>query len=67
MKGYQLDVVSIYKEFDGKKYEPIGVYDNDQHLISDVITNFKKHGIAIKVEPISDKQVRMWKRKMKEI
>jgi len=67
MKDYKLNLISIYKEFDGKKFEPIGIYDNDQRLISDVITSFKKHGITIKVEPISDKQVRMWKRKMKEI
>jgi len=66
MKEYKLNIITLYKEFDGKKYEPIGIYDNDQRLIGDVVSNFKKHGIVIKVEPISKEQVRMWKRKLKE-
>jgi len=66
MKNSTLTLIDVYKEFDGKKFDPIGVYDNDQRLISDVVRNFKKHGIAIKVEPISKEQVRMWKRKLKE-
>lgn len=66
MKNSTLTLIDVYKEFDGKKFDPIGVYDNDQRLISDVVRNFKKHGIVIKVEPISKEQVRMWKRKLKE-
>lgn len=62
-KDFRFDPFSIYKMFDGKKYQFIGAYPKSDEFIWDIERIHKKHGFTLKVEPIEDNRIRLWKKK----
>ena len=60
--GFCLENVS--KIFDGKKYQFIGVYPQNEDLVMDLRRIHKKHGFTLKIENYGN-EIKLWKRKSK--
>lgn len=62
-KGFSyINTTNIYKMIDGKKYQFMGLYPNEEDLQLDLERIHHKHGFALKFE-LTNNKMKVWRRK----
>lgn len=65
VNGNGINLSNIYRVFDGKKYQFMGLYPNKEELKLDLERVHLKHGYKIIFEQSDSDQVNVWRRKLK--
>ena len=58
-----INPISVYKIFDGKKYQFLGLYPNKKELHFDLQRIHRKYGFDLKFENIDKYSTKVWRRR----
>ena len=58
-----INPISVYKIFDGKKYQFLGLYPNRKELHFDLQRIHRKYGFDLKFESVDKCNTKVWRRK----